>query len=197
MGRADKLYIYKGFSRDLSFNFRVYANSIYELVPNWERVNYLVGLTRPSKYTDRAFVTRRTPPQPEIQSQAIGDMNQSTVQMTPFIVNSGTNEQTTGRESGFIYPPMIQFRIGDLYVDQPGVLRSVGVTVPDDAQWETLRDNKYTYVYGKEKTTTQDNVYSRQLPTMIDVSIQISIIEREQSKTDNYHFGPQVGWSNL
>jgi hypothetical protein len=194
MGRADKLYVYKGFSREVSFNFKVYANSIYELVPNWERVNYLVGLTRPSKYTDRAFVTRQSPPQPEIQSQAIGDMNQSTVQMTPFIVNSGESGQTTGLESGFIYPPMIEFRIGDLYVDQPAVLRNVGITVPDDAQWETLRDNKYTYVYGNEKTIIQDNVYSRQLPNIIDVSIQLSIIEREKSRTGNYNFGPQTGW---
>jgi|688.fasta_scaffold21471_5 hypothetical protein len=174
MGRADKLFVYKGFSRDLSFNFRVYANSIYELVPNWERVNYLVGLTRPSKYTDRAIVTNEE-----------------------ILLSEDPDTATTGRESGFIYPPMIEFRIGDLYVDQPAILRSVGVTVPDDAHWETLRDNKYTYVYGKEKTITQDNVYSRQLPTMIDVSVQLSVIEREQSQTKNYHFGPQVGWSTL
>jgi hypothetical protein len=100
--------------------------------------------------------------------------------MTPFIVNETTD--TTGRESGFIYPPMIEFRIGDLYVDQPAILRSVGVTVPDDAQWETLRDNKYTYVYGNEKVINQNNVYSRQLPTLIDVSVQLSIIERQPNR---------------
>jgi hypothetical protein len=168
MGRADKLYIYKGFSREVSFNFKVYANSIKELVPNWERVNYLVGLTRPSKYTDRAIATAGP--------------------------DAGFETDSTGLESGFIYPPMIEFRIGDLYVDQPAVLRNVGVTVPDDAQWETLRDDKYTYVYGKEKIITEDGVRSRQLPNMIDVSIQLSIIEREQSKTGNYNFGPRAGW---
>jgi hypothetical protein len=171
MGRADKLYVYKGFSREISFNFRVYANSIYELVPNWERVNYLVGLTRPSKYTDRAIATAGQ--------------------------GAGSETDSSGRESGFIYPPMIEFRIGDLYVDQPGILRSVGVTVPDDAQWETLRDDKYTYTYGKEKTITQEKASSRQLPNMVDVAVQLSIIEREQSKTSNYHFGPQAGWSKL
>jgi hypothetical protein len=173
MGRADKLFVYKGFSRDVSFNFRVYANSINELIPNWERVNYLVGLTRPSKYTARAIAT--TGP------------------------NAGLETDSTGRESGFIYPPMIEFRIGDLYVDQPAILRSAGVTVPDDAHWETLRANNYTYNYGAsdEKVITRTNAKSRQLPTIIDVSIQLSVIEKEQSQTKNYHFGPQVGWSTL
>jgi hypothetical protein len=176
MGRADKLFVYKGFSRDVSFNFRVYANSINELVPNWERVNYLVGLTRPSKYTDRAFQT----------AEQDGGF-------------TGEDTNSTGRESGFIYPPMIEFRIGDLYVDQPAILRSAGVTVPDDAHWETLRADNYTYNYGAsdEKVITRANAKSRQLPTIIDVSIQLSVIEKEQSQTKNYHFGPQVGWSTL
>ena len=51
IGRADKLYMYKGFSRDVNISFTVYANSIKELVPMWGRINYLVGLGRPSKYT--------------------------------------------------------------------------------------------------------------------------------------------------
>jgi hypothetical protein len=178
MGRADKLFVYKGFSRDVSFNFRVYANSIYELVPNWERVNYLVGLTRPSKYTDRAFQT----------AEQDGGF-------------TGEDTNSTGRESGFIYPPMIEFRIGDLYVDQPAVLRNVGVTVPDDAHWETLRAEDYTYIYGasSEKVIKQIKGKSRQLPTIIDVSVQLGMIEKAQSKTKNYHFGPNVeeGWKNL
>jgi len=193
IGRADKLYIYKGFSRDVSFSFKVYANSIKELLPMWKRINYLAGLTKPSKYTDRAFVTAGSAQQSEIQSQPIGDMNQSTVQMTPFVVNERTNEQTTGLESGFIYPPMIEFRIGDLYVDQPAILRSVNISIPDDAQWETLRDDTYQYVYGKDKTLSF-TAYSRQLPTVVDLSVQLSIIEREKSLTGNNIFGPQEGW---
>lgn len=51
LGRPDKLYYYKGFTRDLSFNFKVVAHSVKELLPMWQRVNYLVGLTRPSNYT--------------------------------------------------------------------------------------------------------------------------------------------------
>jgi hypothetical protein len=44
--------MYKGFERTLNFSFTVYASSLEELVPMWSRINYLVGLTRPPKYTD-------------------------------------------------------------------------------------------------------------------------------------------------
>ncbi len=53
LGRADKLYHYKGFTRTLQFDFKTVARSIKELLPMWKRINYLVGLTRPSRYTGR------------------------------------------------------------------------------------------------------------------------------------------------
>ena len=52
IGRADKLYNYNGFSRAVNFSFVVYCNSINELMPMWKRINYLCGLTKPSKYID-------------------------------------------------------------------------------------------------------------------------------------------------
>lgn len=51
LGRPDKLYYYKGFTRDCSFNFKTVAHSVKELLPMWQRINYLVGLTRPANYT--------------------------------------------------------------------------------------------------------------------------------------------------
>lgn len=54
LGRPDKLYYYKGFTRSVSFNFTVNAHSIKELMPMWSRINYLVGLTRPANYTMQA-----------------------------------------------------------------------------------------------------------------------------------------------
>jgi hypothetical protein len=52
LGRADKLYHYKGFTRTLQFEFKTVAHSIKELLPMWKRINYLLGLTRPSRYTN-------------------------------------------------------------------------------------------------------------------------------------------------
>lgn len=51
LGRPDKQWYYKGFTRDVNFNFTVNAHSIKELLPMWQRINYLVGLTRPANYT--------------------------------------------------------------------------------------------------------------------------------------------------
>jgi len=101
MGRADKLFIYKGFSREVSFSFKVYANSINELVPMWKRVNYMAGLVRPSKYTDRAYETAGTSATTaqgnQLQSQVAGqDPETGAVTMTPFIVNENRPRQTTG-----------------------------------------------------------------------------------------------------
>lgn len=175
MGRADLLFLYKGFSRDVNFNFKVYANSIRELVPMWQRVNYLVGLTRPSKYTGRATAT------------------------TGAAAEAGGDTDTTGLESSFIYPPMIEFRIGDLYVDQPAVLNSVSVTIPDDAHWEVLRDNEYKYIFGINgiSNVIEINAKSRQLPTIVDISVNLRMLEKEQSQTGKYNFGPITGWDTL
>lgn len=195
MGRADKLYIYKGFSRDVSFSFKVYANSIDELVPMWKRVNYMAGLTRPSKYTDRAYETAGSNYQSnQMQSQVTGVNTDGRTAMSPYVVRE--NRETTGNESGFIYPPMIEFRIGDMYVDQPAILRSVNITVPEDAVWETIQSDSYEYIYGVDKILKKD-AYSRQLPTIIDVSIQLSIIEKEKSIVGGNYFGPSEGWENI
>lgn len=51
IGRPDKLYIYDGVTRQLSFSFKVVASSVKELLPMWTRINYLCGLTMPANYT--------------------------------------------------------------------------------------------------------------------------------------------------
>lgn len=51
IGRADKVYTYDGITRQLSFSFKIIANSIKELLPMWTRINYLCGLTMPANYT--------------------------------------------------------------------------------------------------------------------------------------------------
>lgn len=51
LGRPDKQWYYKGFTRDVNFNFVVNAHSIKELLPMWQRINYLTSLTKPSNYT--------------------------------------------------------------------------------------------------------------------------------------------------
>ena len=86
--------------------------------------------------------------------------------------------QVSGRESRFIYPPMVTFRIGDMFVDQPAVIQSVSVTIPDDTNWETDRFD--------------DNVFggtTRQLPLKVDVSVSLKLLEKRQSLGSDAHYG--------
>jgi hypothetical protein len=53
VGRADSLYSYSGFVRNLSFSFTVVINSLIELAPTWQRINYLVSSVKPSNYTKK------------------------------------------------------------------------------------------------------------------------------------------------
>lgn len=157
MGRADKLFVYKGFSRDANLSFSVYANSIQELIPMWKRIDYLVGFTRPSKYT--------------------GSGNRSAMEQSVL--------ETSVREtvSQFIYPPMVTLRLGDLYNDQPCIITSVGVNIPDDTNWESYRgDEDYSYIVGPNKKITT-KAKSRQLPLKADISITMKLMEKSQSQT--------------
>jgi hypothetical protein len=155
IGRADKLYMYKGFTREINFTFSVYANSISEMEPMWARINYLSGLTRPANYTSDA---------------------------------SGFSE--------FIYPPMVTFRLGDLYIDQPSVIRSFGFSIPDDAVWETSRTvgAKYSYKNGAISSTKN----AAQLPMKVDVTIAMALLEKERSQTKSLRYFDKTlpGFSN-
>jgi hypothetical protein len=76
IGRADKLYSYKGFSRNLSFSFTVHVSSISELLPTWKRISYLCSLVKPSNYT-RGMASESVSSRfaiPPIMNITIGDL---------------------------------------------------------------------------------------------------------------------------
>lgn len=52
-GRAEKFYIYNSFDRNLSFSFRVQAQSRQEMKPLYQKLNYLVAQTAPSYSNNR------------------------------------------------------------------------------------------------------------------------------------------------
>ena len=89
MGRPDKLYIYKGADRDVSFTFKLYPKTKQELPVLIEKLDYVVGLCYPTYTTNNRMRT-----------------------------------------------PFMELTIGDMFVDAPGILRSVNVTVEDNTTWE-------------------------------------------------------------
>lgn len=148
IGRADKLFNYTGFSRSLSFNFKVVAMSIKELLPMWTRINYLVGLTKPTGYIN---------------------------------------------DSSFIIPPLVNITIGDLYKEQPVVLKSVTISIPEDAIWELtpeLNNASNAWKYLNDKIVWKDSggKYA-QFPTECDIQISTDILETERPRTGRRNFG--------
>ena len=204
IGRADKLFLYKGFSRDVNFSFTVYANSALEMLPMWNRINYLVGFTKPSKYTDMGVRTNIKDKDKEANlkkiidglneasDNAMEDDQDTQANINAAIAATESERRKTvvsGKESRFIYPPMITFRLGDLFYDQPAVMQSVSVTIPDDTNWESLRSKDYSYIASPTKTIIIDGVKSRQLPMKVDVSVQLKLMEKRQALGSDAHYG--------
>ena len=48
VGRGETFYKYSGFSREISLDFTIYAHTRVEMIPLYEKLNYLVGTTAPS-----------------------------------------------------------------------------------------------------------------------------------------------------
>ena len=142
IGNADKVFNYKGFTRGLGFSFNVVAMSVKELLPMWQRINYLMGLTKPANY-----------------------------------------------KNGFIVPPLVMMTIGDIYNNQPIVINSINMTIPDNATWETISesDDKFEYLNGRLKSN--DNVTLAQFPREAEISIDANILEKEKPKVGKSNFG--------
>jgi hypothetical protein len=51
MGRAEKFYKYKGFNRDISLGFTIVAQSVQELTPMYDKLNFLASSLAP-EYLD-------------------------------------------------------------------------------------------------------------------------------------------------
>ena len=162
IGRADKLQSYKGFSRSLSFKFNVVANSIKELLPMWQKINYLVGLTKPANYTQ-------------------GGQTNSNIY------------------SKFIIPPLVKFTIGDIYKNQPGVIKSVGMNIPDNCAWETLSEeyaekNDWNYLNGSLTPSgmiqwTDSKGKYAQFPRECELNLSMDLLEKERPIVGGNNFG--------
>ncbi len=54
-GRAENAYLYDTFTRELNFGFRVYAYSVGELQPMWERLENLARMTMPTYIDNKGY----------------------------------------------------------------------------------------------------------------------------------------------
>jgi hypothetical protein len=156
IGRADKLQSYKGFSRTIGFKFNVVANTIKELLPMWQRINYLVGLTKPANYTQ----------------------------------GGGTASNLYSR---FMIPPLVKFTIGDIYKNQPGVIKSIGLNIPENCVWETVSEEtsaKFDWSYLNGRIQWQDSIGKvAQFPRECELNINMDLLEKERPVVGGTNFG--------
>jgi hypothetical protein len=158
LGRADGVGVYTGFTRSVTLSFETVTTALEELHPMWQRINYLVGLTRPADYTNSEFENSKSP----------------------------TEQQ---KVSSFIVPPLVKFNMGDLYVEQPVLITSVAVAVPD-GNWElgnneSDRTHQYNYANGSIKREGRTAIY----PKSCELTVSMTLLEKNIPKTQQRHFG--------
>lgn len=157
IGRADRLYSYGGFTRTLSFTFDIHISSVIELAPTWKRINYLMTLVKPSRYTK-------------------------------------SNDNLNFNK--FMVPPMVMLTMGDLYKKQPVIIQSVGMSVPDDAIWETLNEfnttaKEWSYLvdYFKSNQIRSDGLEYGQFPRTVKMTLNCMLLEKERAIAGAANFG--------
>lgn len=155
IGRADKVYYYGGFNRNLTFNLRVVISSLAELAPTWQRINYMMTSYKPANYTRK-------------NSPTGGDLVYDR----------------------FMVPPMFMLTMGDLYRDQPILIQSMTMTIPDDASWETLNkeNNGYQWSYMANTIKAPDALFG-QVPREVELGITAILLEKERAVVGGANFG--------
>ena len=123
----------------------------------WQRINYLVGLTKPANYTQ-------------------GDQN-----------------NPSNIYSRFIIPPLVKITIGDIYKNQPGVIKSIGMNIPDNCVWETLSEeyaekNDWNYLNGVIQLTNSKGKYA-QFPRECELVLSMDLLEKERPIVGGSNFG--------
>lgn len=105
----------------------------------------------------------------------------------PANYTQGTYNKVIDR---FMVPPMFMLNIGDMYRDQPILIQSITLTVPDDASWETYnQDNvgsEWSYL---AKMIRSSNVKFGQMPREIDLTFSIILLEKERAVVGGSNFG--------
>ena len=162
LGRPDKLFYYKGFERQVSFNFTVNAHSVKELMPMWQRINYLVGLTRPANYTLQQYGGYMVPPMVQL---TLGDFYKN-----HFVIIQSCNVTIPDDASWETIP------------EESNQEWSYG---PNKAiQWfnsDTIIDPRQNKARSKGRIA--------QFPRTADISIQMNVLEKDRPKTGRAIWG--------
>jgi hypothetical protein len=164
------LFYYKGFERQVSFNFTVNAHSVKELMPMWQRINYLVGLTRPANYTLQQEGGYMVPPLVQL---TLGDFYKNhnvTINSFNVTIPEDTSWETIPEEKnttdGWYYGPngAIKWDLATTMlhsIDTNGVIKNRGNSKGRVAQF----------------------------PRTADIQLEMSVLEKDRPKTGRAIWG--------
>lgn len=92
----------------------------------------------------------------------------------------------------FMIPPMVMVTIGDLYKEQPIMINSLNITIPDDADWETLNEEnsnkEWSYLSDYMKSSKVERLYG-QFPMEAKLSVTCYLLEKERAIMGAANFG--------
>jgi hypothetical protein len=173
LGRPDKQYYYKGFTREVGFNFVVNAHSIKELMPMWQRINYLVGLTRPSNYTEQAGGGFMIPPMVQL---TFGDFFKN-----HFVVIKNCNVSIPDDAS---WEVISEEYSGDW---------SFGVGFGGAIKWGSGGSINNS-MDGNTREKIKDGSRGRfaQFPRTVEINMQMSVLEKDRAKSGRAIWGNAV-----
>lgn len=98
----------------------------------------------------------------------------------------------------FLVPPMMTVTIGDLYKDQPVVINTVGMTIPENAVWETLNEENsnaewnYLANYIKSNKIPWGGKGFGQFPREVEISVTCALLEKERPLIGGSQFGHAI-----
>ena len=91
-------------------------------------------------------------------------------------------------------PPMVLLNIGDMYKNQPIVMGSTGISIPEWAVWETQNETNsdvWSYLANYIQSPAVGKLYG-QLPRTAEISINAYVLERERAIVGAANFGGAV-----
>ena len=166
IGRPDKVYVYRGSTRNFNVTFKVMPKSVQEIITLWEKLNYLRGLTYPSIKQNRMVAP--------FASITVGDMVNKLPVLLQSLNYSIDTQSTWEIKPGLRLPKLIQIS-ADMRVIEPKLPQTTGkfyglnwlrddydfgTFINDPSDVASLSPNRVGYDRGQDLGTNKATSYT-------------------------------------
>jgi hypothetical protein len=196
IGRPDKVYVYKGSTRNFNVTFKVMPKSVQELITIWEKLNYLRGLTYPTIKSNRMIAP--------FASVTVGDMVDKLPVLLQSLNYSVDTASTWEIKPGLRLPKLIQIST-DMRVIEPQLPTSTsklydldwlpeGQTYPESFPADRITSlqptrTKYNDLWSElSGDMVSDDVFGKLLDLDFGIKTQEALIDELKSDIDVPNF---------